>query len=84
MKSTQPGQYHSIAKQIGTNSNNGNLVIECIEHLDPQKQVEKVAESFANISQQYDPVNLKEIPAYLPSEEPPHLEVYKVLQQIQN
>ena len=84
MKSTQPGQYHRIAKQIGTNSNNGNLVIECIKHLDPQKQVEKVAESFANVSQQYDPVNLKELPAYLPSEEPPQLEVYKVLQKIQN
>ena len=84
MKATKPGKYHRIAKEVGANTNNGNLVIECIEHLNPQEQVEKVAESFASVSQQYDPINLSSLPAYLPSEEPPQLNVYKVSQNIQN
>jgi hypothetical protein len=35
------------------------------------------------VSQQYEPVDLKKLPAYLPAERPPVLEVYKVYRKIQ-
>ena len=61
-----------------------DLVIECLEGLDAQTQVEKVAESFSSVSKFYKPVDLSQLPFYLPSELPPQLEVYKVWKKIQN
>ena len=85
LKKAQPGQYYKIAKQIGGfgNKNAGKLIIESLEGLDPQQQVERVAESFALISNEYSPVDLSQLPAYLPAEQAPQLEVYKVYKKIQ-
>ena len=84
LKSTNPGQYHKTAKKLGgiADINEGNLVIECLEHLTPKEQVAKVAESFAAVSQQYEPINLDRLPAYLPAEQPPQKDVYKVYRKI--
>ena len=85
LKTAKPGQYHKVAKKIGglDNQTSGNLKIESIENLSPQEQVDKVAESFAAVSQQCAPVDLERLPAYLPAERPPELEVYKVYRKIQ-
>ena len=85
MKATQSGLFHKFAKQIGHNnhSSHEHLVKECLEGLSPQEQVEKVAESSASVSQLYKPVDFSQLPAYLPSELPPQLEVYKVWKKIQ-
>jgi hypothetical protein len=86
LKNTKPGQYYQKVKRIGgiENQRLGDLRIECLEELDPQEQVEEVAKSFAEVSCQYQPVNLNLLPAYLPCEQPPQLEVYKVCMKIQN
>ena len=84
LKATKPSQYHRVTKKIGgiDQSNQGNLVIECLENRTPKEKVEKVAQSFAAVSQQYEPVDLGQLPAYLPAEQPPQLEVYKVYRKI--
>jgi hypothetical protein len=84
MKVSKPGQYFRMAKRIGAidQRNQGDLKIECIENLNPQQQVEEVAKSFAKVSCEYNPVNLCELPAYLPANKAPQLQVYEVFQKI--
>ena len=74
-----------MAKRIGAVDRNGqsDIKIECLEGFTPEEQVEKIAESFAAISNEYDPVDLKQLPSYLPHEKPPELSVYKVCLKIQ-
>ena len=86
LKTSQPGQYYKMAKKIGAVDPNsqGELFIECLEGMNQQEQVQKVADSFAAVSNEYQCVDLSSLPAYLPSEQPPQLEVYKVYKQIQN
>jgi hypothetical protein len=85
LKTTSPSEYYKMAKRIGATDQKDQkeLRIESIENLSPQEQVEKVAESFAAVSKEYDPVDLAKLPAYLPAEEPPSIEVYKVYRKIQ-
>ena len=45
-------------------------------------QVEAVARSFSEISCQYNPVDLAQLPSYLPAEEAPQLQVYHVWNKI--
>ena len=57
--------------------------MECVEGLSPQEQVEIVAKSFAAVSNLYEPMNLKLLPAHIPAEKPPQLSLYKVYKSIQ-
>ena len=73
-----------MAKRIGAieNQSRGDLNIASLDGIEPQMQVETVAKSFSEISCQYDPVNLHLLPAYLPAEEAPQLQVYNVWRNI--
>ena len=75
-----------MAKRIGGIEQQGqnDLYIECLDGLDPQQQVEAVAASFAKTSCEYEPINISNLPAYLPAENAPQLEVYYVYKKIQN
>ena len=86
MKTIQPSLYHKTVKQIAgfDQKHQDKLVIECLQDLQPQEQVQKVAESFAKVSQEYCPIDLTKLPAYLPAEQPPQLHVYDVYTKIQN
>ena len=53
------------------------------EGLNPDEQVQRVANSMAKVSCEYQPVNNSRLPAYLPSENPPQTDEYKVWSQIQ-
>ena len=85
MSLSDPAKFFKIAKRIGTGSKNkdGNINIECIEHLSPKEQVEEVARSFAEVSQQYSPIDIQELHTFLPAEQPPQLQVHEVWQKIQ-
>ena len=61
----------------------GDIKIECLECVNLEEQVKKIAESFAAISNEYDPVDIDKLPAYLPHEQPPNLSVYEVYRKIQ-
>ena len=85
LKTTSPSEYYKMTKRIGATDykDQKELRIESIENLSPQEQVEKVAESYAAVSKEYDPVDPAKLPVYLPAEEPPSIEVYKVYKKIQ-
>ena len=86
MKTIKACQYYKMAKHIGAieQTKNSPLYIECLENINPQEQVEAVAEAFAKVSCEYEPVKLWQLPAYLPAEQAPTVDVYKVYTKIQD
>ena len=72
-----------MAKNIGgiEQTNHAYMHIECLDGMNPQAQVEAVAKAFGSVSCEYEPVNLSELPAYLPAEQAPKIEVYNVYQK---
>jgi hypothetical protein len=85
LKVSNPSKYFKMAKEIGASNqtNHGDIKIECLENLSAQDQVQTVAESMAEISNQYSPIDLCQLPAYLPAQEAPQIELYKVYKKIQ-
>ena len=85
LKTAKPGEYIKMAKRIGAidQQHYGDIRIESLEKMNPQEQVEAVAKSFAQISCEYEPVKLDQLPAYLPAEQAPQLNVYDVCLMIQ-
>ena len=68
LKQSSPGKWYSMAKRLGAEQNNtdGDLTVECLKGLDNKESAEKVAEFFSQISQEYSPLDMNELPAYLP------------------
>ena len=85
LKTTNPSMYYKMAKRIGAGGkkNSGDIVIECLEGLGEQEQVEAVADYFASVSQEYEPVDLTLLPAYLPALPPPQVDVWTVMKRIE-
>ena len=85
MRLSDPSKFYKIAKQIGTGrKEEENLRIECIEHLPPKQQVEEVAEAFAKVSQEYEPLNPLLLPSFLPAPPPPQVNMLSVWKAVQN
>ena len=84
LKAAKPGEYYKMAKKIGAidQQHYGDLRIESLEGMNPQEQVESVANSFATVSCEYEAVKLEQLPAYLPAEQAPQLNVYDVCLKI--
>ena len=75
-----------MAKKIGAIELHAqtDFYIECIENMSPQYQVQTVANSMAEVSNEYCPIDLSKLPAYLPAEEPSNVELYKVYKKVQS
>ena len=74
-----------MAKRIGGQHNSkGDLKIECLDGLPQKEQVQRVANSFAEVSNQFKPVDRNLLPAFLQAEEPPQLQPYQVDQKIKD
>ena len=60
-----------MAKRLGAedNSKGGELSVECLKGLDNQQAAEEVAEYFSRVSQEYSPLDVSKLPAYLPAQE---------------
>ena len=73
LKSCDPGKFYKMCKKIGAveDMNSGSLKIKCLERLSDKECAEEVARHFASISNEYEPVDLSALPAYLPAL-PPH------------
>ena len=70
LKSTNPGKWYQMAKQIGAVSQieqDDPYQIPCLEGLDDLQSAEKIADFYAATSNEYQPVDLCKLPAYLPS-----------------
>ena len=74
-----------MAKKIGAIEPHAHkdIIIECIENMSPQDQVQTVANSMAKVSNEYCPIDLSKLPAYLPAQESPKVELYKVYKKVQ-
>ena len=68
-----------MAKRIGAVN---QIVSECLENVDDQEAVEEVAKHFAAISQEYEPLQVKNLPYYLPAERPPQVTEESVYQRL--
>ena len=61
LKTTKPGLFHKMAKRIGAieQSKSCEIKIECLESLNPDEQVQRVAK----VSNEYQPVDNPKLPA---------------------
>ena len=80
LKTTDPGKWFKMAKRIGAidDINGGNIQVQSLTNLNNAQCAQKIAEHFAKISQEYSPVNISELPSYLPAQLPPIIEEYEV------
>ena len=71
LKESNPAKWYSMAKRLGAEQNNktGELSVDCLKGLSNQQAAEQVAEHFSRISQEYSPLDMEKLPAYLPAPE---------------
>ena len=73
-----------MAKQIGAvdQMNGGDTAVECLEGLSNKQGAQLIAEHFAAVSNQYSPLDNKQLPCYLPAEAPPQVSEFDVYMRI--
>ena len=69
-----------MAKRIGAvdQKSPGNIQVEELKGLSDKQSAQLIAYHFATISKQYDPVDVSQLPSYLPALEPPQLDEHSV------
>ena len=70
LKQTNPRQFYQMCKRIGAvdQMNGGDTAVECLEGLSNKQGAQLIAEYFAAVSNQYSPLDNKQLPCYLPAE----------------
>ena len=65
-----------MAKKIGAvnQTDSERVNVECLDAIDDQEAVEVVAQHFASVSQEYEPLNVENLPCYLPAQKPPQVD----------
>ena len=73
-----------MAKKIGAvdQMNNGNTEVECLEGLSNKQGAQLIAEHFASVSNQYSPLDNKQLPTYLPAQAAPQLSQVEIYERI--
>ena len=87
LKMTDPGKWYKMAKQIGAvdKISGGDIQVQSLANMNNAQCAQKVAEHFASISQEYRPVDINQLPCYLPAQLPPildELEVFTCLSRL--
>ena len=84
LKNTNPGKWYKMAKRIGAVNQltGGDVQVESLQHLDARQCAQKIAEHYAEISREFVPVNLEQLPCYLPAQQPPQVDEYIVYERI--
>ena len=67
---------------LGDQMNSGEIQVECLKGFSDQECADTVARGFAAVSNQYEPLDINKLPAYLPSLPPPQVEEYQVYQKL--
>ena len=80
LKETNPGKWYGMAKKIGAvdQMSQGNIQVEALVGLNNKESAQAIANHFASISNQYKPVDLTQLPSYLPAPPPPQVDEYQV------
>lgn len=89
LKQSSPGKFFTMAKRIGALDQmaDGELQVECLSDSSNQEAAETIANFFAEVSNEYDPVNFTQLPSFLPAEKPPQvseLQVYEKIKKLKN
>ena len=90
LKATKPKKWYEMAKRIGAvqkSVSEEEFKIPELIGLSPQSAAEKIADFYASVSNEYDPIDRKLLPHFLPSS-PPSIflehEVYSRLMRLKN
>ena len=85
LKHTNQGKWYQMAKKLGAidQMNTGDISVEQLEGLDNKQAAQVVAEHFASVSNEYLPLDLKQLPAYLPAPKPEQVTEHRVYEKIQ-
>ena len=62
--------------------NEGEIQVESLLGFSNSKCAQQIAEHFAAISNEYSPIDLTQLPSYLPAPPPPQVEEYEVYQRL--
>ena len=89
LKNSNKGSFYKQAKLVGGihPAGSGELRIQCLEGKTDEECAEEVARAFAAVSNEYQPIDRGQLPAYLPALPPPQvteLEVYKKILGLKN
>ena len=64
MKSTNLSKWCQLAKRLGTDDHkNDDLKVECLNDVPLNEAAEEIAKHFSHISQEYLPLDLKQLPS---------------------
>ena len=77
-----PRKFFTIAKRVSSVQNEPKMMIPDLEGCSDIQTAEKIAEHFSAVSNQYKPVNLSELPVYLPALKPPQVTEYEIYQKL--
>ena len=86
LKSTNPGKWYCMAKKLGAvdQMTNGDVKVESLQQFSNSECAQKIGEHFAKISKEYSPVDVHQLPCYLPAQQPPQVEEHEVYQRIKH
>ena len=75
LKQTDPGKWYSMAKQIGAvdKMSRGDIQVQSLGNLSNKESAQKKADHFAAMSHEYLPVDVQQLPCYLPAHPPPKI-----------
>ena len=84
LKKCAPGKWFKMAKKIGavSESESGDVSVESLSGLSNGECAQRIAEHYAAISQEYYPININLLPAYLPAPQAPMVDEYSVYKRI--
>ena len=79
LKQSDPGKWYAMAKKIGAvdQMTGGEIKVESLAGLNNLESAQMIADHFAAISNQYDPVDYTQLPCYLPAPPPPQVTEYE-------
>ena len=85
LKSSDPGKWWKLAKKIGANDNNsgGDIKVDSLDGLTNTQAAEHIASHFSSIANEYLPIDVTQLPSYLPAPAPPQVSEYAVYQKMQ-
>ena len=80
LKQSDPGKWHVMAKKIGAidQMTAGNVQVESLIGYNNLQSAQKIADHFAKISNEYEPIDVSQLPCYLPAQPPPQVTEYDV------
>ena len=84
LKMTNPSKWYHMAKRMGAvnRMSGGDIQVEALSDYDNKQCAQKIAEHFSSVSNEYQPVDITQVPSYLPAMPPPSIEEYQVYQRL--